>query len=98
MLTEGSLCERGPRLADRKMIEKMAEMSSEGEKKEKKIFSMCKPTALAEREGVGIIQAHVASGTEIKSWLCFGNMFHLRISVGFHRAKLPTRQRVVAFS
>lgn len=59
---------------------------------------MCKPTALAEREGVGIIQAHVASGTEMKSWLCFGNMFHLRISVGFHRGKLPTRQRVVAFS
>lgn len=53
---------------------------------------MCEPTALAEREGVAIIHAHVASGTEVKSWLCSGNMFHLRVSVGFHRAKLATGQ------
>lgn len=41
MLTGGSLCERGPRLADRKLIEKMAEMISEGGKKGKKKTLAC---------------------------------------------------------
>lgn len=41
MLTGGSLCERAPCLADRKLIEKMAEMIFEGEKNEIKKTLAC---------------------------------------------------------